>query len=484
MKAKSFLNKNGIKKTAGKNNYPGQNSFQTLTNGFFSVDEQWTVKFWNKAAEELLGIKSQDIVGKNLLENFAGVIPLEFKSVYQKAFLSDIPLHFEEYLGEMGAWFDVITYYCDHTLSVSFKSVNKQPVDCPENQIQRLKTLTELYKFVTEITNDCLWERNLQEEEIFWIDGGHKRMFGYQVENALIPQSFWESRIHPDDKERVLKNLKETISKGKDCLWIDEYRFAKADGTYAHVHDRGHIICIDGIASRMIGATQDISEKVLLQEKLVEQRKINQREITEAIVTAHENERMQIGQELHDNLNQVLAVTKMYVQLARKYKNKRDLYLEKSTGFLTDIMEEIRKITKTLVPLGMELIGLSDNIKIMIDDFRATHPIEIDFHDNGINTETLNEKLQLNIFRIIQEQLNNISKHSKATLVNIKLGEHKNQIILIISDNGKGCDMTKRRTGIGIRNIRSRVELFDGTTSIVSQPGKGYSLTTSFPIII
>ena len=70
--------------------------------------------------------------------------------------------------------------------------------DHPE---QQLKVLNELYRFVTEVTNDCLWEWDLQNKEMFWIDGGHKRVFGYPIENTLIPQSFWEELLHPDDKE-------------------------------------------------------------------------------------------------------------------------------------------------------------------------------------------------------------------------------------------------------------------------------------------
>ncbi|HEY4876522.1 MAG TPA: PAS domain-containing protein, partial [Puia sp.] len=323
MKTNLLLPGTSRNKTISKNNYPSRDITQTLTNGFFSVDKQWTVKYWNNAAAELLGVNSADIIGKNFWDKFAGAIPVEFHLIYQKAFLQDMPLHFEEYWGEMGEWFDVITYYCDQTLSVSFKSSNHKYDDYGKSSMQRLKTISELYQFVTEITNDCLWEWNLREEEIFWIDGGHKRIFGYQVENALIPQSFWESRMHPGDRERVINSLKESIAKGSDCLWQEEYRFARVDGTYAYVHDRGHIICLDGKASKMIGATQDISEKILLQKKLDEQILVNQREITAAVLAAHENERKEIGKELQENLNQVLATAGIYIQLAKGNEIKR-----------------------------------------------------------------------------------------------------------------------------------------------------------------
>src|ERR1700738_4908599 len=114
-----------IKNMDANNGYPRKPITETITNGFLAVDHKWTVKYWNNAAEKLLGVQAKDIVGKNLWEKFAGVIPLDFYAVYHKAFLQDAPVHFEEYWGEMGSWFDVITYPSEDVLSVSFKSSNQ-----------------------------------------------------------------------------------------------------------------------------------------------------------------------------------------------------------------------------------------------------------------------------------------------------------------------------------------------------------------------
>ena len=239
-------NGNSVKRYRKKS--PDSPITKGLTNGFFTVDKKWKVKYWNRAAEFIFGVAAQEIVGNNLWDKFSGLLPVEFNAVYRKAFKQNLPLHFEEHWGKMGTWFDVTTYYCDDSLSVSFKSSNHPHSVFPKNPEERLKTLTELYHFVTEITNDSLWEWDLETEEILWIDGGHKKTFGYQIENALIPQSFWESRIHPDDKERLLKKLNKIITTGHANEWEDEYRFAKIDGSYAYVHDRGHIIYNDGKA--------------------------------------------------------------------------------------------------------------------------------------------------------------------------------------------------------------------------------------------
>lgn len=337
--------------------HPAITVAETLTNGFFTVDRTWTVTYWNKAAEVILGVRSKDIIGKNLWQKFADVIPIELYAIDQRAFLKNTPVHFHEYWGEKGAWFDVITYHCDNILSVSFKSSNHPHIEYPgEQPVQRLKVLAELYRFVTEITSDCLWEWDLEANEIFWIDGGHQRTFGYQVENALIPQLFWESCIHPDDKERVLKGVHKIITKRSPSLWEDKFRFKAANGSYHYVHDRAHIICDeDGKATRMIGATADITENVLLEKKLVQVRLNRQREITDAVLMAQEKERFAIGTELNENLNQLLVAAKWNIDIAKKDPSKKDMCLNNSSDYLDQVIGEIKRICKSSAKSGLKI---------------------------------------------------------------------------------------------------------------------------------
>jgi PAS domain S-box-containing protein len=465
----------------GQAGYPGKPISEIITNGFFTVDQHWTVKYWNKAAETLLGVPAANIIGKNLWKEFARALPVDFYAVYHNAFIQDIPTHFEEYWGKMGAWFDVITYHCDDTLSVSFRSRNH--LAHSRHLQQRHKMLNDLYKFVTEVTNDCLWEWDLHTRELFWIDGGHKRVFGYQIVNALIPQSFWENHLHPDDKVRILNRLNKILSTGSDRTWEDEYRFQRADGGYAYVHDRAHIIYdVDGVACRMVGATQDITvrksaELKLLEseKKLVRERLTRQKAMTHAVLMAQEKERSEIGKELHDNLNQILGAAKLYIEMAKTDDENREMCLEKSSGFIVNVIEEIRRISKTLSTPGM-IMGLTESIKLLLDDLITVHALKIDFLEDGINEEDLDEKLQLTIFRIVQEQLNNILKHANATYATVNLTKQGNEIILLISDNGNGCDILKEGIGMGILNIKSRAEFYGGIVTTISNPGEGYAL--------
>jgi PAS domain S-box-containing protein len=465
--------------------YQGKPVIETLTNGYFILDDKWTVRHWNKAAEKLLNVAEEDIIGKNLWEYFAYCIPVEFYAVYNNAFISDIPKNFREYWGEKGAWFDVTTWHGENTLCVSFKKVPEYAFENVETTRERLKTITELYKFVTEVTNDCLWEWDLRTNEIFWIDGGHKRVFGYPIENSLVPVSFWEKCIHPDDRSRVLGKLNKVISKGAESKWEDEYRFRKADGEYSMVCDRGHIVFDENnFAARIIGATQDISKRHLLENQLAAQKTTQQQEITSAVITALENERTSIGTQLYDNLAQLMATTKMCLQMVKRTQVNREANIEKAIGYVEQVIKTTRKISKALIIPPSHIISLSDNIRILIADIVADSPIVIKFLETSMSETELPGEWQINIFRIIQDQMNNIIKHSGATKASITLSRFEQEIILLIKDNGNGYGASKEEIGVGIINIKARMALCNGSLTIKTRPGSGYELRASFPLSI
>jgi PAS domain S-box-containing protein len=473
---------NGSLQKANKNSYQGKPVIETLTNGYFIVDQNWTVKSWNKSAEKLLGVAQVNIVGKNLWEEFAHLVPVEFYAVYNKAFLGDIPIQFHEYWAEKNAWFDVTTWFTGDKLYVSFKNSSGPYSEEQGTLLERLNTLAELYKYVTEITNDSLWEWDWRTNEIFWIDGGHKRAFGYPIENKLVPVNFWKSCIHPEDKQRVWTKLYTIINNTTDCIWEDEYRFKRMDGSYCYVHDRGHILRTENnAATRIIGATQDINERVVLQQQLALQQAAQQREITSAVLTGMENERASIGREIHDNLSQVMVVAKMYMQMAKDTEANRDAHIDRSVVLIQEVIDVIRTISKNLIVPPANIFGLSNNIKILVADVMAAHNIQIEFHEHSME-EQLPEELQFNIFRIVQEQMNNILRHSGATRASIRLSWLDNEVLLVIADNGKGADAVNEKKGVGIINIKSRVELLHGTLAIHSKPGKGYKLEAIFPL--
>jgi signal transduction histidine kinase len=233
-------------------------------------------------------------------------------------------------------------------------------------------------------------------------------------------------------------------------------------------------------AARIIGATQDITEKILLEKKVAEERSAVQKEITDAVMTAQEKERSDIESELHDNVNQILSAAKLYIGMVTTDKKEDKLLLAKSFGFISSAINEIRKISRNLAASDVQMIGLFGSIKHLLNDL-SKNSLKIKFNKNSVIEKDLDNRLQLNIYRIVQEQVTNVLKHAKATLATIDLSIHENNLILLISDNGRGWDTSEKRKGVGLRNIMSRAESCFGKAEIKSQPGKGFQVKIILP---
>jgi PAS domain S-box-containing protein len=134
-------------------------------------------------------------------------------------------------------------------------------------QKARLTTMTDLtetslyidrFNLIAKATHDAIWDWNLETDEIWW-NQSFLDLFGYKKEEVEKTVESWASRIHPDDRERVLDHIHRAINSG-EINWSDEYRFLKADGTYAYILDRGYTIFKNGKAVRMVGSMMDTTE--------------------------------------------------------------------------------------------------------------------------------------------------------------------------------------------------------------------------------
>jgi two-component system sensor histidine kinase UhpB len=155
--------------------------------------------------------------------------------------------------------------------------------------------------------------------------------------------------------------------------------------------------------------------------------------------------------------------------------------IQRSVKNLQLAINEIRKISKSLVPPVMDKNGLIDSVQDLIENIRLVNPFSINFLYENEELRNVSPKQQLALYRIVQEQFNNIIKHAQAHNVHIELSENNNFIDLWIKDDGKGFDPKERRKGVGLSNILSRIELFDGKLEVISAKGKGCTLKIHVP---
>jgi PAS domain S-box-containing protein len=222
----------------------------------------------------------------------------------------------------------------------------------------------------------------------------------------------------------------------------------------------------------------DVTERIRLEKELALQQKLKQQQITEVVLGAQERERFELGQELHDNINQILATSKLYLDVAIEESEPRIELLTKSRKNISMAIEEIRKLSKELITPTLNDLGLVQSIKELIRSIQGIRKMRIRLNISGLDEDTLQDEQKITIYRIIQEQLNNILKHAQASTVLIELNQNrsKDQISLMVGDDGRGFDPCMRRNGVGISNIISRAELYNGRVEIDSAPGKGCRL--------
>jgi PAS domain S-box-containing protein len=334
---------------------------------------------------------------------------------------------------------------------------------------KKLKQLNERLLLLTGASNDAIWEWDMQTGQIFRNDT-LMNMIGYSNE-APRGLSWWLRRIHPEDRNRVSDKVRDTTEQNLQS-WQDNYRFKCADGHYKYMQDKGYVVYENELPVKMIGSLQDVTGLKELEDQLVEEKMQRQKEISETVIKVQEKERTRIGHELHDNVNQILSTVKLFIDMIHPSKKEEKQFKEKTQEYLMMAIEEIRKLSKELVVPQLTHKGLVDSIFTLAEDMQMATGMRIRFtHDH--DTELLSPGKKITLFRIVQEQLKNIIKHSRAKEVDIYLQRKENITQLVIRDNGIGFDSGQTHRGIGLSNIYERTRFYNGTVDIETTPGKG-----------
>jgi two-component system sensor histidine kinase UhpB len=302
--------------------------------------------------------------------------------------------------------------------------------------------------------------------------------YGYTQEEFLT-RTFADIRLE-GTRQELLAEV-EAVRYSRDGIKKGILKHMKKNGEVIFVDMAWHSISYKQHPAVLVLAN-DVTERIKLENELNEQRLTRQKQITEAVILAQEKERTEIGKELHDNVNQILGASNLYINTAMTDEEMRQELLERSTELVSKAINEIRKISKSLITPGLREIGLIESIEDVIDDMKfAKDDLTIELDLQNISEEQIEDRRKLTVFRIVQEQLNNIVKHARATRVLIRLSMEGENIVMTVADNGVGFDVSRHRKGVGITNIISRTELFNGKVEIQSQPGEGCILSISLP---
>jgi signal transduction histidine kinase len=209
---------------------------------------------------------------------------------------------------------------------------------------------------------------------------------------------------------------------------------------------------------------------------------MEQAKITATALEAQERERNAIGVELHDNVNQIIVGTKILLSTLKDISGRDKTIIDLCIQNLQNAIDENRKIAHALVTPDLETDELVDQINKLTHSMLETAGLKVNTDSYSYQKALLDKEKQISIYRIAQEQCTNIVKYAKAQIVNISLSTSNNTFKMSIADDGVGMHDGNKTTGIGIRNINSRLSVFNGKANIITAPGKGFILEIEIPL--
>ncbi len=237
--------------------------------------------------------------------------------------------------------------------------------------------------------------------------------------------------------------------------------------------------------------TGEISERKRVEVALLESEDVLH-QLSNNLLTVQENERQRISVELHDELGQSLAALKLQVRgLLRGLDDEPIEVLRQECDDLrssiNDIIENVRRLSRDLSPVLLEDLGIDAALDYLVSNFAKLSDIDAEINLIEINTY-FGHKAQRMIYRIIQEALNNMSKHADATWFEVTIKKQKNRIFLVVKDNGKGFNVEEiyasisPEKGMGLTAMGERVRILRGSLDYESEPGQGTAVHITLPI--
>lgn len=226
-------------------------------------------------------------------------------------------------------------------------------------------------------------------------------------------------------------------------------------------------------------------QKIAMQELQAEM----QRQLLETSLQVQEVERRRIAKDLHDEVGAMLSATKMSLNQLIKKADTIDLntLAIQTKELLEESISQVRRISKELVPSTLEEFGLVTALDEFIQKIHVASGVEFFFKYEGFEEDKrFDKKIELTIYRIAQELSNNALKHAEASEITLILSMQEQKLIFTFADNGKGFEVEKTihdpKSGLGLRNIESRLSVVDGWHEIKSVLGKGTTTTIQIPI--
>jgi PAS domain S-box-containing protein len=332
----------------------------------------------------------------------------------------------------------------------------------------------ERLQMLLNVTHILPWEADVPSSTFTYVGDQALEMFGYALEHWYRP-GFWLSHLHPDDREQA-------IATHIDCTntcdnYETDYRMLTQDGRVVWLHNLVTVIREHGRPKTIRGFSIDVTQS--------KQNDAALRDLSRRLINAQEEERRRVARELHDDLNQRMALLSIELAQLRQMHPPSDWNrrLEALEIQAQEISADIHRLSYKLHPSKLDHLGLRAAIKSLCQEVAAKSQIEIKLEQTGFVSK-FSKDVTLCVFRIAQEALRNCVKHSSATQAHVILKNTGETIRLTVSDNGCGFDLhtDAMKKGLGFTSMRERLQILGGTMQVRSQPMQGTVIEVCVPL--
>jgi PAS domain S-box-containing protein len=318
------------------------------------------------------------------------------------------------------------------------------------------------------------------DEKILYVNRSFERISGYE-EHELIGKN--ASDVFIKDTNSQVVNIQENRNRilGKEGLY--EIRVTKKDGSNAiWVISGAPTFDMKGKVRGSIGIHWDVTEIRALENKLLTDSLMKEKELMEARLQAEEEQREMIGRDLHDGVGQMLAYLSLYFNVLIEKTTIQSADIEKAQTTLKSTIDEVRRLSRNLAPPAIKDLGFREAVIELINSYGIIPKPKFQLNIyKGIDPKQLLHEHKLMLFRVIQELSSNTFKHAKADNVVINIDHTDDYLEMYYKDDGIGFDTNHSKKGVGLKSILSRLEFYGGKIKINTHPGDGTEVIIKLP---
>ncbi len=452
-----------------------------VSEAVITTDILFNILSWNKPAENIYHFSKEEIIGRNAFNIFN----YNYTTGSREEAANQL-MEYDSWQGEVDfirhddaahifLHASVTTIRDQQNAILGYVAVNRDITAAKNSSHNRFSKAEQILDAYAQTSNEGLFIID-EAYKLVYVNKAAAGIAQLAISGPIEPGDDLMELSHPKRKQIMQQALQKVFS-GETIRYEAMYDFF----TDQQVHWFSHMITPisneEGKVLYACAVSTDITKEKQLQQELLLREQQKRKELLTEIIAAQEKERHRIAFELHENIAQLLAMSKLYMQSAEATKNNLTAGLIVSTA-----INELRKISYALDPENLKALGLVETVRLLVANLNKTQNIKIKFFtENYTAYYPCDHEIELAIFRIIQTKLDNIIRYSNATTTEITLSKSKTEVLLSISDNGIGFNLNAKEQGFGIKNMYNRSELYGGSLLINTEPGKGCILTLFMP---